>query len=71
MEFGAIDDGTCDGDCENLHSLQASVLGFFIMFAIIIGAGALVGGLIALLRWSRKGRSDNLSSLMTDEPKDP
>lgn len=70
FEYGSIGNELCDGDCENLHSLRASVLGFFMIFIGIIAAGAVVGGLFATLKWSRNKRNDTLSSLISEAQKD-
>jgi len=67
FEYGMIDDGTCDGVCESTHSLWTWVLGFFIIFAVVIAAGGLVGGLVAFLKWSRRN-DGTLSTLTGDTP---
>ena len=67
FEYGRIDDGTCEGACENIHSLWTWVFGFLIIFAVVITAGALVGGLMAFFKWSR-GTSGTLSALTGEEP---
>ncbi|WP_262692157.1 hypothetical protein [Kordiimonas aestuarii] len=43
-------DTMCDGECESMYSLFASVLGFFMMFAAVITAGAVIGLVVALMR---------------------
>lgn len=63
-----VDDGTCEGVCESIHSLKAWVFGFLIIFAVVIAAGTLVGGLVAFLKWSRGSRG-TLSTLTRDEEK--
>jgi len=70
FEYGVIDDGTCEGACENEYSLWAWVLGFFFIFAAIIAAGALGGGILAFLRWSRSRKGDTLSTLLNSSPDD-
>ena len=40
----------CENGCESLYSLAAWVLGFFILFAAVIAAGAVVGLIIAFIR---------------------
>jgi len=63
---GLLSDGTCDGACESLYSLKTWVLGFLIMFSVVIAAGTLVGGLVAFLKWSRGSKGDTLSALTAD-----
>ena len=67
FEYGTVDDGTCEGACESLHSLWAWVFGFLIIFAVVIAAGTLVGGLVAFIKWSR-GPGGTLSALTGDAP---
>ncbi|WP_417464149.1 hypothetical protein [Kordiimonas sp.] len=40
----------CEDGCESLYSLAAWVLGFFMLFAAVIAAGAAVGLLVAFIR---------------------
>lgn len=40
----------CEDGCESLYSLATWVLGFFLLFAAVIAAGAVVGLLIAFIR---------------------
>ena len=63
-----VDDGTCEGACESIHSLRAWVFGFLIIFGVVIAAGALVGGLVAFVKWSR-GTGGTLSTLTGDKEK--
>ena len=44
----------CGDNCESMYSLLGWVLGFFLLFAAIIAAGAVVGILVALIRRSRR-----------------
>ncbi|UTW58609.1 hypothetical protein KFE96_17605 [Kordiimonas sp. SCSIO 12603] len=46
-EYGGVNDAACDGACESTYSLWTSVFAFLLMFAAIIGAGAIVGVLVA------------------------
>lgn len=43
----------CGDDCESMYSLLGYVLGFFLLFAGIVFAGATVGVLVALVRKHR------------------
>lgn len=55
---GNPNDVLCEGECESLYSLFTWVLGFFIMFAGVIAAGAALGLIIAFLRGrTRKSES--------------
>jgi len=69
FEYGIIDDGTCEGTCENLHTVRSWVLGFIIMFGVIIAAGALIGGLVSFLKWNRNRKGDTLSTLLDNQEK--
>lgn len=71
FEYGIVDDGTCEGICENQYSLGAWVLGFLMIFAAVIAAGAVIGGIIAAVRWSRKQKDDTLSALLDDTKGNP
>jgi len=66
MEYGSINDAACQGDCENLHGFWAWVLGFFIMFAVVISAGAAVGALLAFFKWSRRRGGASMADLIQD-----
>jgi len=70
MEYGTIDDAACEGTCENLHSLRSWVLGFLMIFATIIAAGALVGALVGFFKWSRKDSGGTLSGLVQGKKDD-
>ena len=67
FEYGQIGDVACEGECESIHSLWAWVLGFFMIFAAVIAAAAVVGGLVAFFKWSRSGRSGPVEGLMHDK----
>ena len=58
-EYGGVNDAACDGECESVYSLWTSVFAFILMFAAIIGAGALVGVLFAKI--SRNRNAENIS----------
>ena len=70
FEYGVIDDGTCKDVCENEYSFWAWVIGFFFIFAAIIAAGALGGGVLAFLRWSRGRKDDTLSTFLNSSSDD-
>jgi len=66
FEYGSLAEGDCEGDCESLYSLTSWVIGFFMIFSAIIAAGTLVGGLFAILRWSRRRQAGTLASLIPE-----
>lgn len=70
LEYGGVGDAACTGECESQFSLTAWILGFFMIFLGVIAAGALVGGLFAILRWSRGRKDDTLSSFTGETPDD-
>ncbi|MBV1900726.1 MAG: hypothetical protein KUG56_03535 [Kordiimonadaceae bacterium] len=67
FEFGAISDNACEGACEGLHSLRSWLLGAFLLFAGIISAAAVLGGIIAAIKWSRNQHGGALSSLLNED----
>ena len=56
-------DTLCDGECESIYSLFTMVLGFFLMFAGVIAAGAAIGLLVAFIR-RRRGAGESAFSRM-------
>ncbi|WP_417449960.1 hypothetical protein [Kordiimonas sp.] len=65
-------DSMCDGECESLYSLLTWVLGFVIMFACVIGAGAVIGLLVGALRRRSHNRKDTFARLHAESgEKDP
>ena len=67
FEFGGLQDQECVGACENTYSLSSWLLGIALLFGAIIACAAIVGGLVATLKWSSGRKSDTLSSLLHDE----
>jgi hypothetical protein len=68
FEYGTMDDGSCDGACESLHSLSTWVLAAGMIFASVIAAAAVVGALVAFIKWSRARKDDTLSTLIGEDP---
>jgi len=67
FEFGGLQDYDCTGACESTHSLNTWVLGIALLFAAIIAAAAVVGALIATIKWSSGRKNDTLSALLREE----
>lgn len=71
FEFGAISDNACEGVCEDLHSLRSWFLGVFLLFTSIISAAAVLGGIIAAIKWSRNQHEGTLSTLLNESEATP
>ncbi len=57
----------CGDDCEDMYSLLGYVLGFFLLFAGIVTAGAAGGVLVALIRKHRaKTETDFAAHFLTN-----
>lgn len=69
MEYGGRDDGTCDGPCESLYSLETWGLAIALIFGAVITFGAAVGVLVALIRRSRNSGStlDSLTNMDSEQ----
>ncbi|WCL54217.1 hypothetical protein [Gimibacter soli] len=66
--IGNPEDALCEGACDQSHDLRILITGFFMMFAIIIAAGGVLGLIIGFLR--RRHRSDGLDALIADAGKE-
>ncbi|GHF16497.1 hypothetical protein GCM10017044_08490 [Kordiimonas sediminis] len=62
--MGNPTEGLCEGDCESLYSLNALVIGFFMMIGAAIAAGGLVGAFWAFLR--RRRQADGFEAMLRD-----
>lgn len=51
-EYGGVNDLGCDGDCESEYGIGLTIFAFFLMFAAVIGLGALTG--IGLAKWNSR-----------------
>lgn len=66
--IGNPEDALCEGACDQAYDLRILITGFFMMFAIIIAAGGVLGLIIGFLR--RRHRSDGLDALIADAGKE-
>ncbi len=57
----------CENGCESLYSLAAWVLGFFMLFAAVIAAGAVVGLLVAFLRRRTEAGESAITRMQENE----
>jgi|GEM_PF-6804280 len=71
FEFAGFGEETCGAvACENTHSLTSWILAAIMIFASIIAVAAVVGGLFAFFKWTRRNRMDTLSLLLEENKKD-
>ncbi len=65
------DAALCDGaPCESTYSIAAAAIGFFLMFLAVIGAGAVIGFLIAYIRSHRTPQPSPYLSANPDKETD-
>jgi hypothetical protein len=67
LEYGGLDDGTCEGPCESLYSLQTWGIAVAMIFGAVILAGSLIGIILSLIK---RSRGDALASLTDPENQD-